>query len=111
MFIIQNHRYWDTTASGEPIRPSRASILETVDKITKNPNAITPKYTHGAFTSFYLSVVGLFTGHPLILFVLAVAVVFVAVFGRKRRRSSGGYFQVSEKNGGLLGSSGLGKVD
>ncbi|CAI6337110.1 unnamed protein product [Periconia digitata] len=99
-----NHRYWDTTAAGEPIRPSRASILETIGKVAKNPTAITPKYTHGAFTSFFLSIRNLFTGHPLVLLIVVLGVVVVAVFGRKRRRSGGGgYFQISEKNGGLLG--------
>ncbi|KAF1960802.1 thioredoxin-like protein [Byssothecium circinans] len=104
-----NHRYWDTTASGEPIRPSRASILETIAKVTKNPSTISPKYTHGAFKSFLLSTQNFLTGHPFIALGMVIGVVVAASMATKRRRR-GGFFQVGEKDG-LLGGNGGGKND
>lgn len=44
---------------------------------------------------------------------LVVAIILAAVgFGRKKRRSRGGFFRLDdEKNLGLLGGGGNGKVD
>ncbi|KAF2636916.1 thioredoxin-like protein [Massarina eburnea CBS 473.64] len=104
-----NHRYWDNTISGEPIRPSRASILETITKVTKNQSTISPKYTHGAFKSFFLGIQNFFTGHPIIAVGMVIGLIVAGSMVTKRGRR-GGYFQVGEKDG-LLGGNGLGKTD
>ncbi|RMZ73560.1 disulfide isomerase [Pyrenophora seminiperda CCB06] len=110
-----NRRYWDKTVSGEPIRLSRAAILETIKMVTANPPKITPKSTTGRFVGAYLSLRRFIQQHPFValgLFVGAFTVVVLA--GRSRRRgrqfgSTGGYFQVGEKDG-LLGGMGSGGV-
>lgn len=38
-------RYWDNTITGNPIIPSRTSILETIPKVVVNPPKIKPKLT------------------------------------------------------------------
>ena len=41
----ENKRYWDVTMTGNPIVPSRTSILETLPRIVANPPKIGPKST------------------------------------------------------------------
>lgn len=38
-------RYWDNTITGNPIIPSRTSILETIPKVVTNPPKVKPKLT------------------------------------------------------------------
>ncbi|KAJ4291779.1 hypothetical protein N0V90_009674 [Kalmusia sp. IMI 367209] len=101
-----NHRYWDVSVNGESIRPSRSSILDTIKEVTKNPPTISPKSTAGTFTSLWLSV----RNHPIITLGLVVGIIVAAIMLTNKRRRSGGYFQLSEKEG-LLGGHGLGKND
>jgi protein disulfide-isomerase len=112
---LQNHRYWDTTSTGEAIRPSRTSILETIAKITKNPSSIASKSTSGAFTTFLRGIHSFFTGHWFLGLGVVVGIIVAAtLFGRRKRRAYGGspgYFQVGEKSGFLGGVGGLGKND
>ncbi|KAG9385584.1 Thioredoxin domain-containing protein [Pyrenophora tritici-repentis] len=107
-----NRRYWDKTVSGEPIRLSRAAILETIKMVTANPPKITPKSTTGRFMGTFLSIRHFINGHPFISLGLFVGFfTAMTLFGKSRRRrqfgSTGSYFQLGEKDG-LLGGMGNG---
>ncbi|KAF1980221.1 thioredoxin-like protein [Bimuria novae-zelandiae CBS 107.79] len=104
-----NHRYWDTTINGESIRPSRSSILDTVKEVTKTPSSIAPKSSSGTFASMYYFIRHFGTNHPFLAIGLALAGIAVSFMLKKRRRS-GGYLQLGEKDG-LLGGNGFGKHD
>ncbi|KAF2877486.1 thioredoxin-like protein [Massariosphaeria phaeospora] len=111
-----NRRYWDLTITGEPIRPSRTSILETIGKVITSPPKITPKSTTGSFTGFFLSIGDFYTGHPWLALGGAIGFILAAsLFGRSRMRrrtfgNTGSFFQLDNKEG-ILGSNGLGKND
>lgn len=104
-----NHRYWDTTVSGEAIRPSRSSILDTVNKVTANPNSITAQYTTGKFTRTFYTVRNFTSSHPFLALGMFVgSITAVVLFGKSRSRRRGfGHFQYGEKDG-LLGGMGNG---
>lgn len=112
----QNQRYWDTTITGEPIRPSRFSILDTIAKVVSNPPKIKPKSSAGTFQHIYHVFSNFCTSHPWLA--LGVAIGFLltgSVFGRSRMRrrtfgSTGAFFQLDGKEA-LLGGGGLGKKD
>lgn len=59
-----NRRYWDQTTTGNPIVPSRTSILETITKITQNPLNIKPKLTISAFEKIFFDIRMTFSEHP-----------------------------------------------
>ncbi|KAF2092223.1 thioredoxin-like protein [Saccharata proteae CBS 121410] len=114
----ENHRYWDQTSTGNPIVPSRTSILETLGKVTRNPPALPAKSTIGAFSHFFFSLKQLLTGHPFVSVGVILGFILAGSWlgkGRLRRVKSfgqGGFFQVNEKEGGILGNvNGGGKVD
>jgi protein disulfide-isomerase len=115
-YINQNKHYWDVTTTGEPIRPSRTSILETLSKVVANPPKISPKSTAGAFSRFFLQIKNFCSGHPWLALGMAIGLVLAAaIFGknRMRRRSfgnTGSYFQLDGKEG-LLGGGGQGKTE
>ncbi|KAI4758469.1 thioredoxin-like protein [Aureobasidium sp. EXF-3400] len=44
-----NQRYWDLTSTGNPIVPSRVSILETLPKVVASPPKISPKHKNSFF--------------------------------------------------------------
>ncbi|KAF9734483.1 hypothetical protein PMIN06_002400 [Paraphaeosphaeria minitans] len=102
-----NHRYWDINIHGELIRPSRSSILDTVKEVTKNPPSISPKSTSGTFMSLFHSIRSFGSNHPIFLLSLTIAGI-AASYLTKRRRRTGSYFQLGEKDGL---SGGLGKYD
>ncbi|KAF2026346.1 thioredoxin-like protein [Setomelanomma holmii] len=104
-----NHRYWDVTASGEPIRLSRASILETIGKVTVNPPKIAPKSTTGTITGFFLAIRHFCSTHKFIALGMVVGFfTAIVLFGRRRRSyGKGGFIHLSEKEG-LLGGMGNG---
>ncbi|KAH7379639.1 thioredoxin-like protein [Pyrenochaeta sp. MPI-SDFR-AT-0127] len=110
-----NRRYWDTTISGEPIRPSRTSILETIGKVTSKPPKITPKSTTGRFMGLYLSTRQFCGNHPFIALGMVVGFfTAVVLFGKSRSRrrgfgNTGAFFQLGEKDG-LLGGMGSGNA-
>ena len=112
--LIQNKRYWDTTISGASIVPSRTSILETLNKITADPPKLSPKYTTNKVEQVYFQAKAAMRGRPRISGVLfALGVVFALIWGGRRlrkRRASGGFFQLDGKEG-LLGGAPAGKVD
>ncbi|KAF2792183.1 thioredoxin-like protein [Melanomma pulvis-pyrius CBS 109.77] len=111
-----NQRYWDTTITGEPIRPSRFSILDTIAKVVSNPPKIKPKSSAGTFQHIYHVFSNFCTNHPWLS--LGVAIGFLltgSIFGRSRMRrrtfgSTGAFFQLDGKEA-LLGGGGLGKKD
>ncbi|MCJ1397264.1 hypothetical protein MMC11_000456 [Xylographa trunciseda] len=111
-----NKRYWDTTASGAPIVPSRTSILETLSKVTYDPPKISPKYTTGAVQRTFHQAKGASASHPwLSLGLCGAALIILAYWGRGRIRrargsANGGFFQLDGKEG-LLNGGGMGKVD
>jgi protein disulfide-isomerase len=106
--LIQNRRYWDVTISGEPIRPSRTSILETINKVTQNPPQIPAKSTTGTISGFFLSLRHFGGNHPIFAVIGMVVLILGALIGGKRmRRRNAGYFQLGEKDG-LLGGIGSG---
>ncbi|MCJ1393692.1 hypothetical protein MMC18_006568 [Xylographa bjoerkii] len=111
-----NQRYWDTTASGAPIVPSRTSILETLSKVIYDPLKISPKYTTGALQRTFYQAKGASASHPWLSFGLcAGGLIVLAYWGRGRIRrargsTNGGFFQLDGKEG-LLNGGGMGKVD
>ncbi|KAL5348299.1 hypothetical protein ACLOAV_006781 [Pseudogymnoascus australis] len=108
-----NRRYWDTTIDDNPILPSRTSILETIPKVITSPPKIKPKFTISNFSKVFFDIRRGAGAHPILTVGLVVAIIVAAVgFGRKKRRSRGGFFRLDdEKNLGLLGGGGNGKVD
>jgi len=115
----QNRRYWDQTSTGNPIVPSRTSILETLPKTLKNPPSLTPKSTNSALFHIFWSIKTTWSRHPwLSSFGLIAACVCAVVLGRKARRrgaNGSGAIWLDEKGGpfgGILGNTGsAGKVD
>lgn len=104
-----NKRYWDNTMTGNPIVPSRTSILETLPRIIANPPKISPKSTTTPLGHLWWVIRGGLLAHPLVSTgVLIGMAVGLAVWGRKYVRNPGGYIKLSEKGGpmdGLLGGN------
>ncbi|CZT19662.1 related to disulfide isomerase [Ramularia collo-cygni] len=117
----RNHRYWDVTMTGNPIVPSRTSILETLPRIVANPPKIQPKRTTNALGHLWWVLKGLVVEHPVVSLAMALGMCGIAGwYGRRHVRNvvpgvGGGYIKLGEKGGmdGLLGgnSGGQGKVD
>ncbi|KAL1302174.1 hypothetical protein AAFC00_002605 [Neodothiora populina] len=115
-----NQRYWDVTITGNPIVPSRVSILETLPKVVANPPKISPVNKNSFFGHIAFKVRSGLAAHPLITMgVAAVMFVGLGIWGRGAMRrgsgksfGSGGFFTLNEKDG-LLGAPGAaaGKVD
>jgi protein disulfide-isomerase len=101
------------TISGEAIRPSRTSILETLSKITSNPSSIPAKSTTGRVSRFFLSLSHFGSNHPILAIGLALGLIVAAsLFGKSRMRrrgfgSASSLFPLGEKDG-LLGGIGSG---
>jgi len=109
-----SRRYWDTTITGNPIVPSRTSILETIPKVVANPPRIQPKLTISSLEKVFFDIRGAASEHPyLTIGLIGGAILGGFVWGRGRlRRSRGGFFRLDEKDGlGLLGGNSNGKVD
>ncbi|GAB7364786.1 hypothetical protein MBLNU230_g5583t1 [Neophaeotheca triangularis] len=129
----ENRRYWDVTTTGNPIVPSRTSILETLPRIVSNPPKLVAKSTATPLGHLWWVVRGGFGGHPVLSILGLVGLILTGlVYGRKRLlrgrgrsgSDAGGFFKVgiSEKGlggamDGLLGGNhgvnggGQGKVD
>ncbi|KAI9821307.1 MAG: hypothetical protein M1827_004043 [Pycnora praestabilis] len=119
-----NRKYWDMTASGGFIVPSRTSILETLPKIVSSPPKLTPKSTTSNLENLFFQIRGACSGHPWVTIgALIGIIVSAAIWGRGRIRkargpsgsSGGGFFQLDGKEGLLGGGGGgggaNGKVD
>jgi protein disulfide-isomerase len=90
---------------------SRTSILETIPKVVASPPKIKPKSTISNFEKFFFDIRGAISGHPFLsIGVIAGIVLGVMMYGRRMRRSRGGFFRLDEKDG-LLGGNMNGKVD
>lgn len=113
-----NRRYWDVTINGEPIRPSRTSMLETLSKVIANPPKIPAKSTIGTFDHIIFTIRHACGSHPWVaLGVAIILVVAMSMWGRSRIRrgrnfgNTGGFFQLDGKEGLLGGVNPNGKVD
>ncbi|PNS14649.1 hypothetical protein CAC42_1671 [Sphaceloma murrayae] len=85
----ENHRYWDTTITGNPIVPSRTSILETLPKIVASPPKISPKSTASFFGHIYFTLRHAFASHPVLsTAALLILLAVLAVYARSARRSA-----------------------
>ncbi|KAL2168200.1 hypothetical protein VTG60DRAFT_259 [Thermothelomyces hinnuleus] len=112
-----NRRYWDQTSTGNPIVPSRTSILETINKVTANPPKIKPKLTIGFFEKLIFDVKTSFKEHPFLSSgcVLGIAFGCLSWLRGGIRRPRGGHFKLDDapsNRAPLLGLSSNGnKVD
>ncbi|KAK4245226.1 thioredoxin-like protein [Corynascus novoguineensis] len=114
-----NRRYWDQTSTGNPIVPSRTSILETINKVTANPPKLKPKLTIGFFEKLIFDVKTSFREHPFLSSgcVLGIAFGCLSWFRGKIsfRRPRFGHFKLDDSGSNrapLLGVSSNGnKVD
>ncbi|KAJ2902048.1 Thioredoxin domain-containing protein 5 [Zalerion maritima] len=114
-----NKRYWDETITGNPIVPSRTSILETLGKVTATPPKIKPKLTISSIEKVFFDIRMTFVEHPYLCGASITGFFLAALIwyrGRTKRR--GGYFRVEDTQGikdlkgGLLGGvSSNGKAD
>nr|POE90392.1 uncharacterized protein c3d6.13c [Quercus suber] len=122
MYDYDNHRYWDLTMTGNPIVPSRTSILETLPRVIANPPKIASKSTTTALGHVWWVAKEQVFEHPLVSITVSLAILLGVVMLARRHSKAGqlgaGYFRVGEKSGpmdGLLGgnsgSGGQGKVD
>ncbi|KAK2630509.1 hypothetical protein QTJ16_001329 [Diplocarpon rosae] len=104
-------RYWDTTITGNPIMPSRTSILETIPKVIASPPKIRPKSTISSFQKFFFDIRGAITGHPFLAVVIFISILVSTAWSTKgRTRLIRGNLGLEEKDG-LLGGPANGKVD
>lgn len=98
------------TSSGEQIKPSRASILETLGKVAVPSPKLAPKYTRSAFTRFFVSTSAFVTTHPFLSLGMVVGFFTAIVLmgkSKNRRSFNRGFINLSEKEG-LLGGNGNG---
>ncbi|KAF2705631.1 thioredoxin-like protein [Pleomassaria siparia CBS 279.74] len=111
-----NQRYWDTTITGEPIRPSRFSILDTIPKVISNPPKISAKSSAGTFAHAYHVLRNFTAGHPFISLGAVIGLMLAgSIFGRSQMRrrafgNTGAFFQLDGKEA-LLGGNAGGKKD
>lgn len=92
-------RYWDNTITGNPIIPSRTSILETISKVTTNPPKIKPKLTISRLAKFFLDVKVLAASHKYITLGLLIGLGFSLFnYGKRKVRSRGNFFKLDEKS-------------
>jgi len=108
-----NHLYWDTTMTGNPIVPSRTSILETLPRVLHKPPKIPPKSSTSTIGSIFYKLRSSWRRHPWFsasMLVLVVACSF-SLFRRYRRRpwGSGGFFNLDHEKG--VFGNGDAKVD
>ncbi|KAI9756788.1 MAG: hypothetical protein M4579_003705 [Chaenotheca gracillima] len=125
-----NRRFWDTTASGGFIVPSRTSILETLPKVVKSPPELKAKSSTSSLETVYYEVRSASNSHPYIsIGCLVGMLVGLAIWGRGRIRrgknspggpiingssgsgGGGGFFRLDGKEGLLGGGGQNGKVD
>lgn len=118
--FAQNKRYWDTTITGNPIVPSRTSILETIPKVIHSPPKIAAKSSTSRFMRVLWGFKNAWTKHPWLAVGVALGLCLggVLVSRRLRKRSqfgnTGGFFNLDREKGsfgGLLGANTNGKVD
>jgi protein disulfide-isomerase len=110
-----NHRYWENTMTGNPIVPSRTSIIETLPRVVANPPKIPYKRTMTILGHVWWVVKTQMQEHPLVtVFFSLFALAVMALWLRKYFKvAQSGFINLSEKGGmdGLLGNTAGGKVD
>lgn len=102
---FQEKHYWDVTLDGNPIRPSRSAILDTLKAVISEPSKIQPKSSTNRIYALFYKIRAKFWQHPWITVFGAIAGITVAAFwGRRRmrKRGSAGFFRLDGKEG-LLG--------
>lgn len=104
----QNRRYWDQTSTGNPIVPSRTSIMETLTKVTANPPKIAPKLTINFIEKAWRDMRKSFREHPFLSWGCVLGIAFgclswfrggvlaalMLLRGRLRRVTGGGGVQL-----------------
>lgn len=101
-----NKRYWDVTMTGNPILPSRSSILETLRRIVSSPPKISPKRTMSVFGHAWWVIKGQILEHPFLSAGLGLLSLAAFVWWSRRVVSlraverGYGYFRVGEKGAG-----------
>ncbi|KAF2835252.1 thioredoxin-like protein [Patellaria atrata CBS 101060] len=110
-----NRLYWDSTITGNPIVPSRTSILETLPKVVASPPKLSPKSTISSFEHFFFRIRQVCLGHPWLAALSFVVSLLVLFIWRRRlnRRSFGstnGFFKLDGRES-LLGSNSNEKGD
>ncbi|KAK4100321.1 thioredoxin-like protein [Parathielavia hyrcaniae] len=106
-----NRRYWDQTSTGNPIVPSRTSILETLTKVTASPPKLKPKLTIGFVEKVIFDVRTNFRDHPYLSSgcVLGIAFGCLSWFRGRIGRRPKGQFKLDdatkEHKGPILGAS------
>ncbi len=93
-----NRRYWDLTSTGNPILPSRTSILETLNKVTASPPKIRPKLTISAIEKVLFDIRNTFSEHPYLSTgcVLGMSLGIASWLRGRVRRSGRGHFRLDE---------------
>ncbi|CAK7269618.1 hypothetical protein SEPCBS119000_003662 [Sporothrix epigloea] len=105
-----NRRYWDITSTGNPILPSRTSILETLNKVTQNPPKIKPKLTISAIEKIFFDIRMTFSEHPYLSTgcVLGMSLGIASWLRGRVRRNGRGYFRVDDSKEYKLPMTGIG---
>lgn len=96
------------TLDGNPIRPSRSAILDTLKAVISDHPKIQPKSSTNRFYTLLYKIRAKFWQHPWIMLFGAIAGITAAAFwgrGRMRRRGSAGFFRLEGKES-LLGLGG-----
>ncbi|KAK4125551.1 thioredoxin-like protein [Parathielavia appendiculata] len=115
-----NRRYWDQTSTGNPIVPSRTSILETLTKVTASPPKLRPKLTIGFLEKIIFDIRTNFRDHPYLSSGCVLGIAFGCLSWFRGRigigRRTKGQFKLDdaskELKGPILGASTNGnKVD
>ncbi|KAK4157313.1 thioredoxin-like protein [Chaetomidium leptoderma] len=92
-----NRRYWDQTSTGNPIVPSRTSILETINKVTASPPKLKPKLTIGFFSKIIFDIKTTFKEHPYLSSGCVLGIAFGCLsWFRGRIRKPRGHFKLED---------------
>ncbi|RPA85250.1 thioredoxin-domain-containing protein [Ascobolus immersus RN42] len=76
--------YWDTTNGHTPIPISRSQILETLQTILENRNAIPPKFTAGSLVRSFVGLKRWYNEHTMLLVFLVIAAIGAGVWVAKK---------------------------
>ncbi|KAI9658514.1 MAG: hypothetical protein M1831_003952 [Alyxoria varia] len=89
IYDLESHRYWDATFTGNPIVPSRTSILETLPKVVVNPPKLPPKATGSHISHFFFRIRRAFTIHPFVSVPVSLGMVLVLLLVQRLLRRRG----------------------
>jgi protein disulfide-isomerase len=101
--------------TGNPIVPSRTSILETLPRVLANPPKISPKSSVSTLGTIFYKLKSAWNHHPWISFIVLIAFILGSFVGtRKMRRrtwGTGGFFNLDGENGAFGGIAAAAKKD